>query len=451
MTKISEKKIAIVGAGLVGSLLALRLLQRGLKVEIFESREDMRKQTISAGRSINLALSHRGIRGLNLVGLEDKILEHAVQMKGRMIHKIDSELSFQAYSIRDGEYINSISRRTLNIILLDAIESFGVKVNFGKKLHSFLPEKNLIYFEDKNNQQSQVEDSILIATDGANSMARKFMLDRSAELKMNYNQKFQEYGYKELNILPGKNGEFLLEKNALHIWPRGHFMMIALANPDATFTATLFLPFKGEQGFESLTDKNSVNNFFEKYFKDAKELIHDLDGEFFQHPIGHLNSVKCKPWHYEDKLLLMGDAAHAIIPFYGQGMNCGFEDVVVFNELLDKYNDTLELFEQFEKSRKINSDAISDLAEDNFEEMRDKVADPIYQRKRTLEAQLEKQFPSYYSKYALVTFCPDVSYSEAMIRGRKQDDYLMNLCMTKTDFTNEDLGKIFKELESLNL
>ena len=449
MGSIKNKKIIIAGAGLVGSLLALRLLQRGCNVEIFESREDMRLQSMSAGRSINLALSHRGIEGLKLVGLTDQILPHAVQMKGRMIHTLNSELLFQPYSVRANEHINSISRRTLNIQLMDAIEKWGVKINFSSRLSHFTPEENKFTFTTKDHLKNELVDCCLIATDGSNSIARKFMLDRSAELRMNYNQKFQDYGYKELTIPPGEHSHFLLEKNALHIWPRGHFMMIALPNPDATFTATLFLPFKGEQGFESLQNTSTLRSFFHDYFTDALPLISHLEDEFFENPTGHLNSVKCSPWHYKDQILLMGDAAHAIIPFYGQGMNCGFEDVVVFDQLLDKSLNVEELFQQFEYSRKPNADAISDLAEDNFEEMRDKVSDPVYQRKRALESQLEKKYPDYYSKYALVTFRPDVSYSEAMVKGRLQDEFLLKICSERSVFDDSEMLKIYNHLQSI--
>ncbi len=443
-----SQKFIVAGAGLVGSVLALRLLQKGYQVDIYESRADMRTQSMSAGRSINLALSHRGIEALKLVGLEKEILNHAVQMKGRLIHNVHGELNFQPYSIREGEHINSISRRVLNVILMNEIEKYGIKINFSHRFETYHAEQNEFVFSYQGNKKN-VGATCLISTDGANSSARKYMLDNSNELKMNYQQKFQPYGYKELTIPPGSNREFLLEKNSLHIWPRGHFMMIALPNPDATFTATLFLPFEGKEGFSNLKDSSSLNEFFQEYFNDTLNIIPDLEEEFFQNPTGHLNSVKCSPWYYHDKFLLMGDAAHAIIPFYGQGMNCGFEDVVVFDQLLDRESNIENLFKQFELSRKVNSDAISDLAEDNFEEMRDKVADPIFQRKRILEAQLEKKYPDYYSKYALVTFRPDVSYSYAMNKGRKQDEFLLKICETQSSFSDLELENIFNSMKSL--
>ncbi|MDQ3140761.1 MAG: FAD-dependent monooxygenase [Bacteroidota bacterium] len=446
---MKNKSISIAGAGLVGSLLGLRLLQKGYRVELYESRSDMRKQNISSGRSINLALSHRGIQALKLVGLDHEILEHAIQMEGRMIHTLDGQLHFQDYSSREGEYINSISRKTLNVILLDALEELSPScLHFDTKLISWHPEKSSATFYNKEVGNIHSE-GILIGTDGANSIARKFLMENSARIRFNYSQRFQDYAYKELTIPPDAHGNFQLKKNALHIWPRGHFMMIALPNPDATFTATLFIPFTGNDGLEGLQNDEQVITYFEKNFPDCLPLIPNLTEEFFKHATGHLYTVKCQPWHFEDKLLLMGDAAHAIIPFYGQGMNCGFEDVFEFDQLLEHEHTTQQLFDQFSNQRKINTDAIADLAEDNFIEMRDKVADPIFQAKRKLEMQLEATYPEYYSKYAMVTFRPDMSYYDAMVLGRAQDELLMKTCADKREFTDLELDTIYQELKNL--
>ena len=447
---MKNKEIIIAGAGLVGSLLGLRLAQRGFKVSIFESRSDMRKNDISAGRSINLALSDRGIGGLKIVGLEKEILAHAVQMKGRMIHDLEGQLLFQSYSERPGEFINSISRRTLNVYLMDALEKIpGSSIYFNTKLIGWDHQTGTCQFQTNDGKVILKENATLLATDGANSAARKELMNLSAQIRFNYKQFFQNYGYKELTIPPAADGSFRLEENSLHIWPRGHFMMIALPNPDATFTATLFISYKGEDSLEHLNTKQDVQNYYEKYFNDALPLIPELQKEFFDHPTGHLYSVKCDPWHFEDKLLLLGDAAHAIIPFYGQGMNCGFEDVVVLDKLLDQNLEGEELFAKFTELRKINSDAISDLAEDNFIEMRDKVGDPIFQKKKSLESRLEKLFPNYYSKYALVTFRPDVSYHQAMTLGRKQDDLLIELCKNNTSISDDELPSIYHKLQQL--
>lgn len=445
-----SKKIIIAGSGLVGSLLGLRLLQRGFDVSLFESRGDMRKENISAGRSINLALSHRGIRALKLAGVDEEILSNAIQMSGRMIHTLDGQLALQPYSTRPGEFINSISRRTLNIILMDAIEKIKPDaIHFKSKLIRVENDCRRFVIETEQKEIKSMENAILIGTDGAASVARKTLFELTPHLRFNYSQTFQNYGYKELTIPPGKDNTFVIEKNALHIWPRGNFMMIALPNPDATYTATLFLPYHGELSFDRLDTKKSIMEFYQTYFSDAVPLMPDLESEFFEHPTGHLYTVKCSPWHYEDKILLMGDAAHAIIPFYGQGMNCGFEDVFVFDELLNEHMSWNNLFESFSKLRKPNADAIADLAEDNFIEMRDKVADPVFQKKRQLEMNLEKKFPEYYSKYALVTFRPDISYYDAMVKGRKQDEFLMNLCADlNKEWGEKELDEIFNNMIS---
>ncbi|MBK9729448.1 MAG: FAD-dependent monooxygenase [Saprospiraceae bacterium] len=445
-----HNKIIIAGSGLVGSLLGLRLLQRGFDVELFESRSDMRKTDISAGRSINLALSHRGIRALKLAGIDQEILSQAIQMKGRMIHDLKGNLQFQDYSLRPGEHINSISRRNLNVILMDAIEKIKPHaIHFNTRLVRTEKDCSVYFFEDQDKVEKSIYNATLIGTDGAASIARKMMFERTPQLRFNYSQSFQNYGYKELTIPPGIHKSFAIEKNALHIWPRGNFMMIGLPNPDATYTATIFLPYHGKDSFELLQTKENVFQFFETYFSDAVPIMPDLLEEFFAHATGHLYTVKCAPWNFEDKILLMGDAAHAIIPFYGQGMNCGFEDVYEFDTLLDSYSDWGNLFHHFSNIRKPNGDAIADLADDNFIEMRDKVADPVFQRKRKLEMQLEKQFPAYFSKYALVTFRPDISYYDAMIRGRKQDAILMKICQNeKMEWSELEIETIFNSMNS---
>lgn len=449
--KIQARKVVVAGSGLVGSLTTLRLLQRGFDVELFESRPDMRKTEISAGRSINLALSHRGIRGLERCGLGAEMLAQAIPMTGRMIHDVDGKLHFQEYSSRSGEFINSISRRSLNVMVMDAIDRLKPGcIHFNHRLVELNTESETYGFESESKQRVIRSKVMLIGADGAGSAARKWMLDQTPRFHFDYSQRYQNYGYKELTIPPGPNGSFRLEKNALHIWPRGHFMMIALPNPDATYTATLFLPYSGPQSFDQLKSREALLEFYQQYFPDALPMLTDLEQEFFEHSTGYLYTVKCSPWHYEDKIMLIGDAAHAIIPFYGQGMNCGFEDVVVLDDLLDRYSDWLSLCKAYNQMRKPNGDAIADLAEDNFIEMRDKVADPVFQRKRNLELQLERKFPSYYSKYALVTFRPDISYFDAMVKGRKQDELLMNLCQNpELNFNDLALNDIYHKLQAL--
>ncbi|MBK7233301.1 MAG: FAD-dependent monooxygenase [Saprospiraceae bacterium] len=442
----------IAGAGLVGSLLGLRLAQRGFRVKLYESRSDMRKADISAGRSINLALSDRGIRSLELVGLKQEMLQHAVPMQGRMVHDVGGNLQFQPYSERPGEHINSISRRTLNVILMDALEKMQPDaITFNTELSSLDFQNFESVFQSRNGERFMHQNIPLLATDGANSVARKELMRISPLIRFNYAQNFQNYGYKELTIPPAEDGSFRIHDHSLHIWPRGHFMMIALPNPDATFTATLFLPYEGKESFAVLQTEESVTDFYSKYFADSMPHIPALTKEFFEHPTGHLYTVKCHPWYYQDQLQLLGDAAHAIIPFYGQGMNCGFEDVFVLDQLMDQKLSGEELFQKFTDSRKINSDAIADLAEDNFIEMRDKVGDPVFQRKRALENRLEKFDPSYFSKYALVTFRPDVSYHHAMTLGRMQDELLMQICSSGEEINDASLPEILLKLKKLTL
>lgn len=449
---INKPDYIIAGAGLVGSLLGLRLAQRGFKVKLYESRSDMRRFDISAGRSINLALSDRGIRSLELVGLKQEMLQHAVPMQGRMVHDVAGNLIFQPYSERPGEHINSISRRTLNVILMDALEKIQPDaITFNTELSSLDFQNFESAFQSRNGERFMHQNTPLLATDGANSVARKELMRISPLIRFNYAQNFQNYGYKELTIPPAEAGSFRIHDHSLHIWPRGHFMMIALPNPDATFTATLFLPYEGKESFAALQTEESVTEFYSKYFADSMPHIPELTQEFFEHPTGHLYTVKCHPWYYQDQLQLLGDAAHAIIPFYGQGMNCGFEDVFVLDQLLDQKLNGEVLFQKFTDRRKINSDAIADLAEDNFIEMRDKVGDPVFQRKRSLENRLEKFDPTYFSKYALVTFRPDVSYHHAMTLGRMQDELLMQICSSGEEINDASLPGILNKLKELTI
>ncbi|MCC6753613.1 MAG: FAD-dependent monooxygenase [Saprospiraceae bacterium] len=450
--KTDSRKVVVAGGGLVGCLTALRLLQRGFDVSVFEQREDMRRTPIRAGRSINLALSPRGIRALALCGLDEALLSQAIAMKGRLVHSVDGSVQFQPYSVRPGDCIHSISRRTLNCTLLDAIDALKPgALQFNQRLMRIEDEGAHVVFEDALGHATEFRDSILIAADGAGSAARKWMLSRTPGFHFNYSQHFQDYGYKELTIAPRPGGGFALQGDVLHIWPRGHFMMIALPNPDESFTATLFLPYQGREGFNALDTNERLLVFMNTYFPDAMGLIENPEVDFFNNPTGYLYTVKCNPWHYGERILLIGDAAHAIIPFYGQGMNCGFEDVGALDELLDQFDDWPSLFTAFSTIRKPNGDAIADLAEDNFLEMRDKVADPVFQKKRKLELRLEQAFPQYYSKYSMVTFRPDLSYYSAMVKGRRQDALLMEICKTGLiPETDVQLQALFTRLQEMN-
>ncbi|RSK42021.1 FAD-dependent oxidoreductase [Mangrovimonas spongiae] len=441
MTK--QQNILIIGAGLCGSLLALRLGQRGYNVTVMEKRPDMRKVDISAGRSINLAFSDRGIKAMNLVGILDKVMPLCIPMKGRMLHDVEGNTVLAPYSGRENEYINSISRGGLNELLLTEAEKHdNVNIHFNKKCLSVDFEKTTALFKDYDTKKEFIEDAdVIFATDGAGSALRKsYYLGK--KFLFSFSQDWLSHGYKELSILPGENGSYKTFKNALHIWGREAFMLIALPNLDGSFTVTLFLSFdEGEYNFNNLTTKERVLEFFEKYFKDALELMPNLVEDFFENPTSPLGTVKCSPWHYKGNTLLMGDAAHAIVPFYGQGMNASFEDVTEFDKVLDEgHQDWETIFKTYEANRKKDTDAIADLAIDNFYEMKGHVNHPNFREKRNLEMAFEKDFPNEYSsKYSLVTFNENIGYRDAMLRGRAQDKAILNMLADGTLNINDDL------------
>jgi len=443
MTK--KENILIIGAGLCGSLLALRLGQRGYNVRVIEMRPDLRKVDISAGRSINLAFSDRGIKAMRMVGIQDKVEPLCIPMNGRMIHDKDGNTFMSNYSGRSHEYINSISRGLLTSLLMDEAEALdNVTIEFNKSCKKVDFENKTATFKDYNTKEEiKIKADVIFGTDGAGSSLRKsYYLEK--KFLFSFSQNYLTHGYKELTILPNSDGGFKTYKNALHIWPRGDFMLIALPNLDGSFTVTLFLSYdEGEYNFNNLTNPEIVTEFFKKEFPDALELMPNLVDDFFENPTAPLGTVKCSPWHYKGNTILLGDAAHAIVPFYGQGMNASFEDVYEFDKVLDQHKGDWEAtFKVFEKSRKIDTDAIADLAIDNFYEMRDHVANPIFQEKRKLEMALEQNFPNEYSsKYSLVTFNENMGYHEAMTRGRAQDKAILNMIADKAVSTANDLTK----------
>lgn len=453
----NKQNILIIGAGLCGSLLALRLGQRGYNVNLYEMRPDLRKTDISAGRSINLAFSDRGNKAIKLVGIEKQVEALCIPMNGRMIHDKEGNTFLSNYSGRDHEYINSISRGGLNALLLDEAEKHeNVTIHFNKKCKSVDFENTTALFEDYITKDKFIEDAdCIIATDGAGSALRKsYYLER--KFLFSFSQNYLTHGYKELSILPTKTGDYKTYKNALHIWPRGDFMVIALPNLDGSFTVTLFLSYdQGEYNFNNLTTPEIVTEFFQKEFPDALALMPNLVEDFFENPTAPLGTVKCSPWHYKGNTLLMGDSAHAIVPFYGQGMNASFEDVVEFDAVLDKFEGNWEtVFTEYEKTRKKDTDAIADLAIDNFHEMKDHVGQAIFQEKRKIEQALEKEFPNEYSsKYSLVTFNEHIGYREAMLRGRAQDKAILNMLADKIITVDSDLkdilDKVKKETEAI--
>ena len=416
-----EKEITIIGAGLVGSLLSIYLSKRGYKVSIYERRADMRKEKLTAGRSINLALSDRGIKALEEVGIMEEIRQIAIPMHGRYIHNADGKITYQPYG-KQGQFINSVSRAELNIKLMDLAEQHGVEILFQQKCMDIDWNKNEITFENTQSSQLAAHSSQLIfGADGAYSTAR--LQQQLQHDRFQYEQHYIDFGYKELTIPPGKGGEFKIEKNALHIWPRGNYMLIALPNNDGSFTCTLFFPFEGEPSFASLDSKEKLRSFFEKTFADAVPLMPTLEDDFFNNPTSSLITVKCFPWIREDKFALIGDAAHAIVPFFGQGMNCGFEDCLVLNSLIDKHNnDWHAILQEYQYLRKPDSDAISEMALNNFIEMRDKVADPRFLLQKKIEAKLYEKYPDkWIPTYSQVTFSPHIRYSDAYSNSMRQE------------------------------
>ncbi|RYY68693.1 MAG: FAD-dependent monooxygenase [Chitinophagaceae bacterium] len=412
------KEITIIGAGLVGSLLSIYLSKRGYKVAIYERRADMRKEKIVAGRSINLALSDRGIKALEEVGIMEEIRKIAIPMHGRQMHNADGSSAYQAYG-KEGQFINSVSRGELNKMLMDLAEANGVEIFFNHKCENIDWKNKEINFEN-NSQPVTHNFQLLFGSDGAYSAAR--LNHQLQHDRFQYQQYYINYGYKELLIPPTADGNFAMEKNALHIWPRGNYMLIALPNMDKSFTCTLFFPFEGEPSFASLDNKEKVSQFFNEHFTDAVKLMPTLIDDFTNNPTSSLVTVKCFPWVREDDFALIGDAAHAIVPFFGQGMNAGFEDCSVLNDLIEKHADNWKkILPEYQQLRKPDADAIADLALNNFVEMRDKVADPTFLLQKKIEGKFSFKHPDKWTPaYGMVTFSPHIRYSEALEKGNKQ-------------------------------
>ncbi len=454
---LNEKKIVIIGAGLAGSLLSIYLAKRNYIVDIYERRPDMRVMDVGGGRSINLALSVRGIHALKEVGLFDEIKKIAIPMYGRMVHPLGSEVNLQPYGKDDTEYINSISRAELNKLMMNMTEPDpNVKYHFNERCTGMDFEKGKVHFVNEETDKKWTLDAdVVIATDGATSPIRMEMLKVP---RFNFSQEYENYGYKELTIPPGSRGEFMMHKNALHIWPRGSYMLIALPNMDGSYTVTLFLAYDealgGENSFEYLNSDERVKAFFEKNFPDAIELMPDLVDDFNSNPTGTLMTVKCFPWSYKDKAALLGDSCHAIVPFFGQGMNAAFEDCIYLNEIIGKNEgDWEKIFHEFEIIRKPNTDAIADLARENFIEMRDLVDDDRFLLKKKIEKELYKKYPDrFIPKYSMVTFMR-IPYSTALERGTIQDDILNKLSEGMPDLDNVDWSQaenlVFEKLSTL--
>jgi kynurenine 3-monooxygenase len=404
--------VNIVGAGLAGSLMAILLARRGFKVTVYERRADPRLASVDSGRSINLALAARGIRGLQRAAALDRIMAFAIPMRGRMVHEHDGKAELQMYGVRPEEVIYSVGRGELNRVLVDAATSYAnVEVRFQQLCLGLAPGKAVLEFRDEvSGHVYQAAAQPSIATDGAGSAARDALLAREvAEVR----EEPLDHDYKELTI-PAVDGKPALEVNALHIWPRGGFMLIALPNPDGTFTATLFMERKGENSFEQLRSAGDVEAFFQREFPSARALMPALTTEWFEHPQGSLGTVYTRGWHLNGDVCLLGDAAHAIVPFHGQGMNCAFEDCVELDMLMDEHHGWAGLFEAFEKIRRPNTDAIARMALENYLEMRSAVLDPEFRKRWKREEERARTDPEFLSRYAKVTFHPEIPYSRIL-------------------------------------
>ena len=413
-------KFVLIGSGLAGGLLAAYLGRRGYDVDLYERRADPREGNIVGGRSINLALSTRGIHALEQLGIADEVLRHAIPMRGRMIHDKSGDLHFAPYDVDPKKCINSIGRAALNTTVIEAAQRYSnVRVHFNHRCTDVDLTEPVAYFETEEGQATAKGDAV-IGVDGAFSAVRQSMQKKLGNFE--YDESYLAHGYKELTIPPGQDGSWQMEKNALHIWPRKSFMMIALPNPDGSFTCTLFWEFEGPRSFAMTKTDDQVCDFFREEFPDAVPLMPTLLQDFKDNPTGSLVTIRCAPWFYVDKVALVGDAAHAVVPFYGQGMNAAFEDCVVLNECLEKFpSDRERAFAEYFVSRKENADALADLAIGNFIEMRDKTASRTFRAKKKLDHMLEAALPGVYLPlYTMVTFTR-IPYAEAARRARRQD------------------------------
>ncbi|MFK8015146.1 MAG: FAD-dependent oxidoreductase [Gammaproteobacteria bacterium] len=423
MTTSSGDHFTILGAGLAGSLAAIYLARRGARVAVYERRDDPRLTHVDGGRSINLALANRGIRALREVGLYKDIQALTIPMRGRMLHETGEPAVLQPYGKDESEVIYSISRGGLNALLLNRAEENGVNIHFGWSTQAIDLDAGVVTVADTAGATQEIEAGPVIAADGAGSVVRQTMAKRPG---MDNDEQMSTHGYKELTIPPDGDGNFKLDPNALHVWPRGGFMMIALPNLDRSFTVTLFMAHDGDDSFAQLETRDDVQRFFEKHFADAMELFDDLTGEYFENPVGQMGTVRCAPWHVDGRALLIGDAAHAIVPFHGQGMNCAFEDCYELDRCLAQTEgqDHAALFALFEQRRRPNANAIADMAIENYIEMRASVRDPYFHLKKQLAFELERRYPAQFvPRYSMVMF-HHVPYAEAQRRGVIQQEIL---------------------------
>jgi kynurenine 3-monooxygenase len=419
--------VRILGAGPTGALLAILLQARGYTVELYESRADPRMAGAESGRSINLALADRGIHALQMAGVFAELEAALLPMRGRLIHPLDGHTSLQPYGQRPNEVIFSISRHKLNQTLIDiAARRPGVTIQFEHRFEAADFEEGTALIRDLRRERLiRVPMQPLLAADGAGSRMRRCLQERHL---IGSHESELDHGYKELSIPYDAAGKHALDSGALHIWPRGDYMLIALPNEDGSFTATLFMPKHGSPSFESLNSAAAAEEFLSQSFPDVRPLMPNGVAELLMHPVGLLGTVSAEPWHHRGMTVLVGDAAHAIVPFHGQGMNCCFEDCVEFDACLGRRASWDDVFAEFGTLRKPDTDAIAAMALDNYLEMRDRVAHPKFQLQQTLALELERRFPRrFIPRYSMVMFHHEIPYRTALERGAVQSELLAEL------------------------
>lgn len=442
----SKKNIAIIGSGLVGSLLAIYLKRYGHQITVFDRRPDIRNFEFS-GRSINLAMSNRGWNALKAVGIEEEIKKIAIPLDKRAMHVVGKPEYFQKYG-KDGEAIWSISRGVLNKRMIDLAEKNGVEFRFEEKVWDVdLPEAKVYTGDSEKGEWKEYPFDLIFGCDGAFSRVRHKMQRRS---RFDYSQDFIDVGYKELTIPANSDGTHKLNKNSFHIWPRGKFMFIAMPNLDGSFTCTLFMPFEGEISFDSIKTKNDAVHFFSTYFPNVKNEIENLTEDFFKNPTSAMVTMKCYPWTYWDKVALVGDSAHAVVPFYGQGMNAGFEDIFVLDEIIKEFGDDWEkIFNTYQQRRKPNADAIAELSYRNFVEMSSKTADANFLLQKKIEKHFSAKHPDkWIPAYSRVTFS-ERPYAEALAAGDMQEGIMkevMKLPNIEKEWNSATVEKLMLDL-----
>lgn len=440
MSHHHREAVTIIGAGLAGALAATLLARRGFRVELFEMRADLRREDVGGGRSINLALAARGMRALEAAGLFSAVEPLLIPMPGRMLHDIRGQLVFQPYSRNPGEVNYSVSRSGLNAVLLDAAEQAGARLHFNQRCESADTRTGNVRFTDTaTGTTHETGNAPLIAADGAGSVMRRALAEQQG---IDNREELLDHGYKELTIPPAPDGAWMIEREALHIWPRGGYMLIALPNTDGSFTVTLFLAREGTPSFAELDKPENLHAFFREQFPDALACMPTLLEDYRNNPIGTLGTVRCEPWHAGGNVLLLGDAAHAIVPFHGQGMNAAFEDCLVLDRLLDEFGpDWPAVFAAFSTRRKPDAEAIADMALENYVEMRDSVRDPKFHLQKAVGWELENRLPDLFiPRYEMVMFHPEIPYAEAQRRGAIQKALLAEVTAQAETLEEVDLN-----------